>query len=76
MVIGCNIDWREQKQKIKDQVGGEYKWEMKIQSLSGAVRMRHKKLLWEISQTGFCRACHSVKWRVKERVDSDSEASS
>ena len=41
-----------------------------------STRVRHKKLLWEISQKDFCRACHLVKWNIKERVDSDSETSS
>lgn len=50
MVVGVKMDWREQKQRRKDQVGGEYKWEIKIQSLSGAVRVEHKTLLWETFQ--------------------------
>lgn len=55
------MNWKEQKQRRKDQGGGECKWGIKTQSLSGAVRMECKKLLWRCFRNRLRRA-----WRLSE----------
>lgn len=50
MVVGGKRNWREQKERRKDQVRHKCKWGMKIQSVTGAVRMEYEKLLWETFQ--------------------------